>query len=130
MNAHPGVDALVLDWQRGDEPGQVEFVVTDSYAEDLLSLLAERNVSAARRPTAVRGSGVDAFALVTAMAGNPAAWVAIGVAVKAFFDRHKGKRIQVGEKGITEAANYSAADIERIVRALSNADADDVEEDG
>jgi hypothetical protein len=105
----------------------VEFVVTGSYARELLSLLAEQRVSAALRPSNGRDPGAGALTTVTAIAENPAAWFAIGVAVKAFFDRHRGKRIRVDEKGLKEAANYSAADIERIVRALSKAEHDDAE---
>jgi len=113
---------LVLMWQSADEPGRVELVVSSFLAEDLLALLAAAGVSAvpSRRPR--RGAGVDVLTTVEAVAGNPAAWAAIGLVVKKFFDRHKGKRIRVGEGGLEEAENYSAGDIERIVRALSATD--------
>lgn len=129
VNAGADGDEVVLAWQRGDGPGRVEFVVTDSSAGDLSSLLAEQGVSATPRPSQVRSAGAGVLTTVTAVAENPAAWVAIGIAVKAFFDRHKGKRIRVDEQGIAEAANYSVADIERIVRALSTANPGEVEED-
>lgn len=57
--------------------------------------------------------------LVVPVAGSSADWTAAGLAVRKFFDRHKGKRIRVDETGLAEAENYSARDIELIVRALS-----------
>jgi len=124
-NAGGDTDDLVLAWQRGGRPGRVEFVVTSSRAEELLVLLAEEGVSAAPDPRLVRGPGSDVLTTVVAVAGNPAAWAAAGLAVRKFFDRHKGKRIRVDETGLTEAENYSARDIERIVRALSAVEQDD-----
>jgi hypothetical protein len=127
-NASPGTADVVLAWQRGDGPGRVEFVVTSSHAEELLGLLAEEEISAAPDPRQVRGVGADVLTTVVTVAENPAAWAAVGLAVKTFFDRHKGKRIRVDEDGLTEAANYSARDIERIIRALSDTDPDDADE--
>ena len=124
-NASVDSDDLVLAWQRGDRPGQVEFVVTASQAEEFLVLLAGEGVSAVSDPLLVRGPGLDVLTTVAAMAGTPAAWTAVGLAVRKFFDRHKGKRIRVDESGLIEAENYSAGDIERIVRALSGAEQDD-----
>jgi len=115
---------LMLAWQRAERPGAVEFVVAEEHADELLALLAAGDVAAQRSPAVFRGSGGDLVATVVAVAGEPAAWVAIGVVVKAFFDRHKGKKIKVDEEGRAEASNYSARDIERIIRALA---ADDPE---
>jgi hypothetical protein len=127
-NAGGDTDDLVLAWQRGDRPGRVEFVVTSSQAKELLVLLAEEGVSAAPDPRLVRGAGSDVLTTVMAVAGNPAAWAAAGLAVRKFLDRHKGKRIRVDETGLAEAENYSAHDIERIVRVLSAAGQDDSDE--
>src|SRR6266545_3501604 len=95
-------------WQRGDRSGRGEFVVTSFQAEELLTLLAERGVSAAPDPRSTRGAGTDVLTTVVATAGTPAAWAAAGLAVRKFFDRHKGKRIRVDETGLAEAENYSA----------------------
>jgi hypothetical protein len=118
-NAGGEVDDLVVAWQRGDRPGRVEFVVTSSQADELLALLAEESVSAAPDPRLVRGPSPDMLTTVVAAVGSPAACTAVAMAVRKFFDRHKGKRIRVDEAGLAEAENYSARDIERIVRALS-----------
>lgn len=125
MRANSDADELMLAWQRAERPGAMEFVVTEGYADEVLSLLAGRDVAAKRSSAAFRGTGGDVVATVVAVADTPAAWVAIGVAIKAFFDRHKGKRIKVDEQGLTDARNYSARDIERIVRALARPDAPD-----
>jgi hypothetical protein len=122
MRANSNGDEVMLAWQRAERPGAVEFVVTDDYADEVLSLLAARDVVAARSPTAFRGTGDDLVAVVVAVADSPTAWAAIGVAIKAFFDRHKGKRIRVDEDGVVDASNYSAGDIERIIRALARRD--------
>ncbi|TDD85399.1 hypothetical protein [Actinomadura rubrisoli] len=103
----------------------MEFVVTSSKAEELLSLLVEEGVAAVPDERQVRGAGTDVLTTVVATAGNAAAWAAAGVAVRKFIDRHKGKRIQVDEAGLAEAENYSARDIERIVQALSAVERDD-----
>lgn len=124
-NAGVGTEDLVLVWQRGDGPGRVEFVVTTSQVEELLAMLAERGVSAAPHPRLFRGADVDVLTTVVAVAGNPAAWAAAGLAVKKFFDRHKGKRIRVDETGMIQAENYSARDFGRILRALSAVEQDD-----
>ncbi|WP_131735559.1 hypothetical protein [Actinomadura roseirufa] len=121
---------LVLVWQRADGPGAVEFVITSSNAEELLSLLVDEGVSAVPQARRVRGAGTDVLTTVVATAGNAAAWAATGVAVRKFIDRHKGKRIQVDEDGLAEAENYSARDIERIVRALSAVERDDNDDSG
>ena len=118
-NAAGNGNNLVLAWQRGDKPGTVEFVVTTSQAEELRALLAEGEISTTLDPRLVRGLGSDVLTTVVAAAGNPAAWVTAGLAVRKFFDRHKGKRIRVDEAGLAEAENYSARDIELILRALS-----------
>ncbi len=110
---------LLLVWQEGDEPGQVEFVVTRVVAGELLASLTEQGVTADVVDRGVRSTGADLLSTVVAAAGNPAAWAAIGIAVKAFLDRHKGKRIRVDEHGLAETVNYSARDIERIVGALA-----------
>lgn len=111
---------LVLEWQRGDKPGTVEFVVTSANAEELRALLAEGGISTMPDPRLVRGLGSDVLTTVVAVAGNSAAWVTAGLAVRKFFDRHKGKRIRVDEAGLAEADNYSARDIELILRALAD----------
>lgn len=115
-------DGLVLAWQRGDKPGRVEFVITSSQAGELLTLLAERGVSAAPETRLVRGPGSDALTTVVAVVGSPAACAAAGLAVRKFFDRHKGKRIRVDESGLAEAEGYSARDVERILHVLSSVD--------
>ncbi|TYB44982.1 hypothetical protein [Actinomadura chibensis] len=108
----------------------MEFVVTSSNAEELLSLLADEGVSAIPDARQVRGAGTEVLTTVVATAGNAAAWAAAGVAVRKFIDRHKGKRIQVDETGLAEAENYSARDIERIVQALSAVERDDGRDSG
>lgn len=118
-------DDLVLAWQRGDGPGRVEFVITSSQASELLALLAQEGVSAAPDSRLVRGPGSDALTTVVAVAGSPAACAAAGLAVRKFFDRHKGKRIRVDETGLIEAEGYSARDFERIVGALSAVEQDE-----
>jgi hypothetical protein len=115
-------------WQHGDTLGEVGFVVSEPHADDLLALLEEHKVKAERRTLHLRSPGAQVLTTVVTIAENPAAWAAIGVAVKAFLDRHKGKEIRLGEKGLSEAKNYSARDIERIVKALSEASPDDDEE--
>jgi hypothetical protein len=47
--------------------------------------------------------------------------------VRKFLDRHKGKRIRVGENGLEEAENFSARDLERIIRTLSAVERTDAE---
>jgi hypothetical protein len=106
----------------------VEFVVTFFLVEEVLALLAEQGVSAEPDPQPVRSAGADALTTVVAVAGNAAAWAAAGLALRKFFDRHKGKRIRVDETGLAEAENYSARDIERIVRTLSAVEQDDSDE--
>ncbi len=123
-NASGDTDDLVLVWQPGDRPGTVEFVITSSQAEEFLALLAEGDVSAVTDPRLVRGAGADVLTTVVAVAGNPAAWAAAGLAIKKFFDRHKGKKIQIDENGLAKAENYSVRDLERILRALSAAEQD------
>jgi hypothetical protein len=124
-NTSAGEKDLVLAWQRGDEPGSVEFVVTSSHAEELLALLAERDVAAAHDARQVRSAGADVLTTVVTVVENPAAWAVVGIAVKKFFDRHKGKRIRVDESGVVDASNYSARDLERIIRAVSDTESDD-----
>lgn len=119
MRASSDADEVMLAWQRAERPGTVEFVVTAGYTDEVLALLAAGDVAARRSPAAFRTTGGELLATVVAVAETPAAWVAIGVAVKAFFDRHKGKRIKVGADGRTDASGYSARDIERIVRSLA-----------
>lgn len=126
-NAGGDADGLILVWQSGDDPGKVELVVTSSLAESLLTLLAEGGVSAAPSQRRDRGAEVGALTIVELVAGNAAAWTAIGLVVRKFLDRHKGKRIRVGENGLEEAENYSARDIERIVRTLSAVERADTE---
>jgi hypothetical protein len=126
-NADGNANALVLVWQSGDEPGEVEFVVTSSLAESLLALLAEGGVSAARGQRQARGVAADVLTTVVAVAGSPAACTAIGLVVRKFLDRHKGKRIRVGENGLEEAENFSARDLERIIRTLSAVERTDAE---
>ena len=122
MHARSDSVEMMLAWQRAEQAGAVEFVVTEAYADEVLALLAAADVAARRSPAVFRGSGGDLVATVVAAAGAPAASVAIGVAIKAFFNRHKGKRIKVDENGLAEATDYSARDIERIVRALAAED--------
>lgn len=124
-NDRLNTDELFLVWQRGDNPGTVELVVTSSFTEDLLTLLTGEAVSARIAPRADRGQTPEALTTVIAVAKDSAAWAAIGLAVRKFFDRHRGKRIKVDETGLAEAENYSAQDIERIVRALSALEQDD-----
>jgi hypothetical protein len=124
-NTSAGTEDLVLAWQRADEPGSVEFVVTSSCVEEVLGLLAEEDVSAAPTVRQVRGVGTDVLTTVVAVVENPAAWAAVGIAVKKFFDRHKGKRVRVDESGVIDASNYSARDLERIIRAVSDTEPDD-----
>jgi hypothetical protein len=90
-----------------------------------VATLAEEGVYAEPDPRLVRGASADLLTTVAVAAGSPAAWAAVGLAVKKFFDRHKGKRIRVDETGLIEAENYSARDIEKIVRALSAAESED-----
>jgi hypothetical protein len=118
-NAGGDTEDLVLAWQRGDKPGTVEFVITSSNAEELRELLAEGGISTTLDRQLLRGPASDVLTTVVAVAGSSAAWTAAGLAVRKFFDRHKGKRIRVDETGLAEAENYSARDIELIVRALS-----------
>jgi hypothetical protein len=118
-------DDLVLVWQSGDSPGRVEFVVTSTQVEMFVATLAKEGVYAAPDQRLVRGASADLLTTVAVAAGSPAAWAAVGLAVKKFFDRHKGKRIRVDETGLAEAENYSARDIEKIVRALSAAEPED-----
>lgn len=129
MAENMGTDDVVVAWQRGDEPGIVEFVVTTTHVGEFQALLAEQHVTATSDPQPVRGAGTDIVTIVAAVAGNPAAWAAIGLAVRKFFDRHRGKRIRVDENGLAEAQNYSAKDIERIVRALSSTEQDNTDAD-
>jgi hypothetical protein len=126
-NVRAGIDELVLVWQRGDGRGSVEFVVTSSHAEELLASLAVQGVSAELAPRPARGAGTEALTTVVAVAKDPAAWAAVGLAVRKFFDRHKGKRIRIDETGLAQAENYSAQEIERIVRALSAVGQDDAD---
>jgi hypothetical protein len=126
-NAGGDADGLVLVWQSGDTPGKVELVVTSSLAESLLTLLAEERVSAVPSQRRDRGAEVGVLMVVELVAGNAAAWTAIGLVVRKFLDRHKGKRIRVGENGLEEAESYSARDIERIVRTLSAVERADTE---
>jgi hypothetical protein len=127
-NADGDADGLVLVWQPGDDPGKVEFVVTSSLAESLLTLLAEGGVSAVPSQRRDRGAEVGALTIVELVAGNAAAWTAIGLVMRKFLDRHKGKRIRVGENGgLEEAENYSAQDIRRIVHTLSAVERADTE---
>lgn len=123
-NANTESEDLVLAWQRGDEPGSVEFVVTSTLAGDLLALLAVPGVSAARHERRARGVSTAVLTAVVAVVENPAAWAAVGIAVKQFFDRNKGKRIKVDEGGLVDATNYSARDLERIIRALADEEPD------
>jgi len=124
-NVSTDTDELFVVWQRGDKYGTVALVITSSYAEEVLTLLTEEVVSAQVAPWADRSSASEALTTVVAVAKDSAAWAAIGLALRKFFDRHKGKRIKVDENGLAEAENYSAQDIERIVQALSA-----VEQDG
>lgn len=124
-NTSAGMEELVLAWQRADEPGGVEFVVTSSSVEELIGLLAEEDISAAPAVRQVRSVGSDMLTAVVAVVENPAAWAAVGIAVKKFFDRHKGKRVRVDESGVVDASNYSARDLERIIRAVSDTEPDD-----
>lgn len=116
-------EEIILTWQRADQPGVVEFVVTERYAGEVRALLAAQDVAVDRSPAAFRTTGSDLMTTLVAVADTPAAWVAVGVAIKAFFDRHRGKRIKVDEDGLTDASNYSAREIERIIRALARPDA-------
>jgi hypothetical protein len=121
-------DDLVLAWQRGDAPGKVEFVVTSSQANELLALLAEEGLFPATNRRPVRSPGPDVLTTVVAVIGSPAACAAAGLAVRKFFDRHRGKRIRIDETGLAEAENYSARDIARIVRTLSAVEHDKQDE--
>jgi hypothetical protein len=127
-NTSGHTDDLVVVWQRSDGPGRVEFVVTSSRVDELLALLAEEGVLASQEPRLVRGLSSDLLTIVAAWVGSPAACAAAGLAVRKFFDRHKGKRIRVGETGLAEAENYSAHDIARIVHALSAVEQDEHDE--
>lgn len=115
-------------WQQGDAVGEVEFVVSEPHADELQALLEEHDVKAERRSLHLRSAGAQVLATVVTIAENPAAWATLGVAVKTFLDRHKGKEIRLDENGVNEAKNYSARDIERIVKALSETPPDDDEQ--
>jgi hypothetical protein len=119
---------VILMWQHGDGPGEVGFVVSEPHADNLLKLLEQHELKAERRSLHFRSAGSQALTTVVTTAENPAAWAAVGVAVKAFLDRHKGKEIRLDEEGLTEAKNYSARDIERIVKALSETNPNDDEQ--
>jgi hypothetical protein len=127
-NMDGDTDGVVLAWQRGDAPGKVEFVVTSSQANELLALLAEEGLSAATNRRPVRSPSPDVLTTVVAVIGSPAACAAAGLAVRKFFDRHRGKRIRIDETGLAEAENYSARDIARIVRTLSAVEQDKQDE--
>ncbi|MEV5819107.1 hypothetical protein AB0L22_08020 [Micromonospora haikouensis] len=114
---------IILTWQRAEQPGVVEFVVTEQYVGEVRALLATQEVAVQRSPAAFRTTGSDLMTTLVAVADTPAAWVAVGIGLKAFFDRHRGKRIKVDEDGLTDASDYSARDIERIIRALARPDA-------
>ncbi|MEU1752658.1 hypothetical protein ABZ436_08400 [Micromonospora matsumotoense] len=123
MLAGSDTEEIILTWQRADRPGVVEFVVTAQYAGEVRALLAAQDVAVDRSPAVFRTTGSDLMTTLLAVADTPAAWVAVGVGLKAFFDRHRGKRIKVDEDGLTDASNYSAREIERIIRALARPDA-------
>ncbi|MFE9748210.1 hypothetical protein ACFYOT_25170 [Saccharothrix saharensis] len=108
---------LFVAWQEADAPGYVEVVLTASYADELVSLLADHDVEARLSGGPARSAG-DLLSTVVATAGGPAA---VAAALKMFFDRHKGKRLTVD--GVAAVENMSAKDIEKIVKLLAENDA-------
>jgi hypothetical protein len=65
------------------------------------------------------GAGRRLLSTVAIAAAAPAAWVAVGVCVRAFLNRHNGKRLRWNHHGLVDAVGYSASDITAIARALT-----------
>lgn len=112
-------EPILLTWEPGESPGLVNLIVSAKVADDLLAGLAADGVTASLETSSLRDVGADALSVVVTTVTNPAAWAATGLAVKAFLDRHKGKKITLGDDGEIEATSYSARDIERIMRSLA-----------
>ncbi|MEV0538392.1 hypothetical protein [Nocardia salmonicida] len=113
------VESVLIAWEPGEGSGDIELIVSSSETSVLLSELADSGVAAGVKNLTSRTSGSALLDVVVATAQNPAAWAAIGLALKAFLDRNKGKKLQIGLDDQLAAEDYSAKDIERILRALA-----------
>ena len=99
-------------------PDEVALLVSEGYADELLLLAREEGLRANREFW--RFHSPEPIGVIVAVLENPAAWAVIGLAVKKFFDRHKGKRVRFDGNRAVEVGNYSARDIERILRAMAD----------
>jgi hypothetical protein len=123
-------ESVVIAWEAGDSPGEIELIVSRSESEALLADLADRGVPASRKQQTRRSSGSSLLDVVVATVHNAAMWAALGLSVRAFLNRNRGKKLQIGQDGRTTATDYSARDIERILRALAEVPENDSPETG
>jgi len=100
---------------QGHVDQELKIRLTPAYAEEFRELAEAQGLQVSRAVEFTEGPQLFVW-LVSG--GGPIA-VSIGVALKAFFERHKGKSVTFGDDRV-EVKGYSAEDVDRIVEGTLN----------